>query len=143
MAEAVRKSQELKRDVAMVVDGNITLQSSVCESINHPLRHCCVNAVNQIAVDQVKNVVQDGKSPELPYLCTNFDVFVTREPCLMCSMALLHSRIKRLFFLEATTHFNYGCSMDGSFSVMKLHVNPKLNHRFEVWRMTADQIVSE
>lgn len=139
MAKAFRKSEELKKDVAIVVDGNTELQIGVCQSINHPLRHCCVNAVDLIAASQTNDVAQDIKYSENPYLCTNFDLFVTREPCLMCSMALLHSRIKRLFFLDANTPVTHGCPMDGSFRVMKLHVNPKLNHRFEVWKMKIDR----
>ena len=129
-------SINMRKDVAIVVNGDTVLETGVCDSANHPLKHCCMNVVDQIAKEQVKNYPLSGDQPERPYLCTDFDVYVTREPCLMCSMALLHSRIKRLFFMESNSNFEYGCPNDNSFTKLRLHVSPKLNHRFEVWKVT-------
>lgn len=66
-------------------------------------------------------------SEGLPYICTGFDLYVTREPCTMCAMALLHSRIQRVF---------YGApSPDGALgSKYRIHSRKDLNHRFDVFR---------
>lgn len=65
-----------------------------------------------------------------PYLCTGYDVYLLREPCLMCAMALVHSRVKRIFFLEPTTNG----ALTSSF---RLHTVKELNHHYEVFQFTT------
>ncbi|XP_040846483.1 probable inactive tRNA-specific adenosine deaminase-like protein 3 isoform X2 [Ochotona curzoniae] len=74
-------------------------------------------------LDVAENDDEDG----LPYVCTGYDLYVTREPCVMCAMALVHSRIQRVF---------YGApSPDGALGTrFRVHARPDLNHRFQVFR---------
>lgn len=52
---------------------------------------------------------------------------MTREPCVMCAMALVHSRIGRVFYGTA--------SADGALGTKyKIHSQKDLNHRFEVYK---------
>ncbi|CAM9953591.1 unnamed protein product [Ascophyllum nodosum] len=61
------------------------------------------------------------------YLCTGLDLYITREPCLMCSMALVHSRIRRVVY--GVRDRERGCLG----SLMMLHTLSALNHNYRVF----------
>jgi tRNA-specific adenosine deaminase 3 len=70
------------------------------------------------------------------YLLTSRALFTTHEPCVMCSMALLHSRVKEVFFLVPMQRTG-GCG--GAVCVPKLD---GVNHRFAIgrWKTGAGSV---
>ncbi|XXG58407.1 hypothetical protein AAC387_Pa04g0721 [Persea americana] len=64
-----------------------------------------------------------------PYLCTGFDIYVVWEPCTMCAMALVHQRIRRIFY--AFPNPNAGALG----SVHRLQGEKSLNHHYAVFRV--------
>jgi len=67
--------------------------------------------------------------PSESYLCTGYDVYLDREPCAMCAMALVHSRARRVVFDCANPE-------DGALlSSFKLHTIKSLNHHYRVFQL--------
>ncbi|XP_077234901.1 cytidine/deoxycytidylate deaminase family protein isoform X2 [Tasmannia lanceolata] len=70
-----------------------------------------------------------------PYLCTGFDIYLVWEPCTMCAMALVHQRIRRIFY--AFPNRNTGALG----SVHRLQGEKSLNHHYAVFRVLLPEEV--
>ena len=65
------------------------------------------------------------------YLCTGYDAYLSHEPCLMCTMALVHARVNRIFFC-------WPQDGGGVLSCLKMQTISDLNHSFEVYWLRED-----
>lgn len=98
------------------------------------------------AVCKVESVMGHQHLPTDQYLCTGLDLYCSYEPDLYSSMALVHSRIRQVTYQTScclsTTSDSTGKCSNSTFlgyngclgSYMCLHANPRLNHRFRVFR---------
>lgn len=94
----------------------------------HPLQHPVVSAASVVGATLFE-VQRDGEEQVTNgnYLCSEVSVYSTEEPCLMCSMALLHSRVAAVFFgVKPTTEI-------GGFTAAKLNLDRRLNHPFRAF----------
>ncbi|CAI5718481.1 hypothetical protein KXD40_000151 [Peronospora effusa] len=81
--------------------------------------------------DATADLEKDERRQRQSYLCTGYDVYLDREPCAMCAMALVHSRVRRVIFDRA----NPG---DGVLvSSFKLHTIKSLNHHYRVFQLAV------
>ena len=65
-------------------------------STSHPLHHSIMNLV--AVLPSIPPPAAGMKESEEQYYAQGYDVYTTYEPCTMCAMALVHSRIRRLVF---------------------------------------------
>ncbi|KAG8341689.1 Cytidine and deoxycytidylate deaminase zinc binding region [Trypanosoma vivax] len=98
------------------------------------LEHPVTYVLKQLARLQSGDQTECGSSS--PYLANNLDLVVSHEPCVMCSMALVHSRVRRVFYC-------FGNSAHGGLgSVLSIHALPQLNHHFSVFRCKENWLAS-
>lgn len=124
--------------------------------MKHPLRHSVINVVRKVA-DSDGAGISPSPSPEtynplvnadssqvdassssaatpptltngVDYLLTNLTLFTTHEPCIMCSMALVHSRVQRVFYIYSMPKTG-GCG--GCCAIVGLD---GVNHRYDAYR---------
>ena len=64
-------------------------------STSHPLNHAIMNILNELPSLLPASIPPEE---EEQYYASMYDMYITHEPCTMCCMALVHSRIRRLIF---------------------------------------------
>lgn len=122
-------------------------------STGHPLRHAAMNIIRDVAdwraktsptdllPDPLKSAISESPSDGslgisdtlcngTNYLLTGLTLFITHEPCIMCSMALLHSRVKEVFYIVPMPQTG-GCGGSACLPALK-----GVNHRYSIahWR---------
>lgn len=105
----------------------IIASSSDCRS-EHPLHHSVMAAIEKVAQrEKARRKELEINEEESGYLLNGLVVYTTHEPCVMCSMGLVHSRIKRIVFLRPM-------ESGGLESNYQMGDRSDLNWKFETWR---------
>lgn len=141
----LNKCSEVGRQVCAIYDPHdeelVCLSTSSDGILSHAVMNCLtLLAATQINSTEEKMVNEKWHSGEIlctkrivrnkhtDYLCTGLEIYLSHEPCIMCAMALLHSRAMKLFFVNEVRN--------GALrSAVKLHCLDGINHRFKVFKI--------
>jgi len=102
----------------------------------HPLDHSIMNCIQTVSIKEQRKR-EDNPHLESHYLCYGYHVYTTHEPCSMCAMALIHSRISRLIYLKRSPLT--GALHPSSGEGYNIHSQKLLNSSFEVWEWIGDE----
>ena len=101
-----------------------------------PLAHSIMNCIDLASRKPVKShedlqITDSSKENYLLYGCIMVSLY---EPCVMCSMALVHSRVQSLVYFEKSDH------QKGAFSDPKIDFNSlKVNHKISVFEYDSKE----
>jgi tRNA-specific adenosine deaminase 3 len=147
MFQTMPKSEDIQvpclsqENVCYIVD---PVQSAIVAKASHEsvdtflsLGHCIMKAIEMVSAmerSQRKRELTDTNSQRKQYYCTGFDLYTRFEPCMMCAMALVHSRIRRVFFL-------YPALPKCTYRDQQVHTHPLLNHHYQVFQVFAQDLM--
>ncbi|KAF2118783.1 hypothetical protein BDV96DRAFT_515610 [Lophiotrema nucula] len=83
----------VQRAIAIVGKKRLRVAGSDPDSVPSPAPFC-----DTPVTDLEKRFHTNTNIPPNGYLCVDLDIYITHEPCVMCSMAILHSRFRRCIF---------------------------------------------
>jgi tRNA(adenine34) deaminase len=115
MAEKAREADEVPVGAVVVREGKIIARAyNQVELLKDATAHA-----EMLALTQAEAAMNDWR-------LTDCDLYVTKEPCVMCAGAIVHTRIRRIIF---------GCAdprSGGAGGIINLLQHPALNHHCQI-----------
>jgi tRNA(adenine34) deaminase len=115
-AERAYAKEEVPVGAVIVREGKIIARSfNQVETLKDATAHA-----EMLALTQAEGIVEDWR-------LVDCDLYVTKEPCVMCAGAIMHCRLRRVIFGCADP--KSGAAGGGFINLLQ---HPNLNHRSEV-----------
>ncbi|MBS9777765.1 MAG: tRNA adenosine(34) deaminase TadA [Gammaproteobacteria bacterium] len=121
LAQAIAAAEKAQNIGEVPVGAVLVDENNECIAVAHNQPITTHNATAHAEIEVLKKAGQVMKNYRLP----NTTLYVTLEPCPMCTGAIIHARVARVVF--AAKDFRTGsCG-----TVFDLHNSSDLNHRFQ------------
>jgi tRNA-specific adenosine deaminase 3 len=144
VTNAIRDVAKLRsdRDRERLVLLSAKVAASNRDSLADPqVNRQAAKVVEETSHGRVANSGQD-------YLLNNLILFTTHEPCLLCCMSLVHSRVRAIYFIQPSPGAG-GCCGSGLKEELRctfaqdggpyaVQEQAGLNHHFDVWKWVGD-----
>jgi len=131
-AQAYSKYLVLGKDDSGIEEDDMKIMRMMS---NNPLSTPVLLAIQGVSRRERAKAVGHGMDSNLfkngQYLCTGYDIYVTKEPGIFEAMALVHSRIRRVVFYEDNKTDG---GLGGTGSKTAVHCLPGTNHHYRVFR---------
>lgn len=122
-------TEQERLDESMIIfQSKSTSNNCPAEDALYPFDHLVLKVINEKPYNQ--RIVRNNK---IPYLLSGCIAIMTQEPCTMCAMSLLHSRI------DAVIYFERNLTAGALGSICLLHTKASLNHHFPVYQVTSKE----
>ncbi|OTA53445.1 cytidine deaminase-like protein [Hypoxylon sp. EC38] len=182
-AKGKAKDKETTQIVAIAGDARWHQQEKIGHTGN-PMAHAALRAISMVAQKLVRPHVRPGNGKKIMefesfqdepllddeqtvfeaehpvpdgYLCHELELYMTHEPCTMCAMAILHSRMGRIVFhhrmpltggMSAEDRDHNACRASGTCERgqcgggqgLGLHWRKELNWTLLGWEWETDQV---
>ncbi|MFA6628078.1 MAG: nucleoside deaminase [Bacilli bacterium] len=123
MQEAIKEARKAEK-IGDVPVGCVIVIDDVIVSRAHNLRHHRKNALDHAEMLAIGRACRKLKR----WILDDATLYVTLEPCLMCSGAILQARVKKVVY--GCPEPKFGCAE----SIMKVFDDYPFNHHVEVER---------
>lgn len=131
-ASLLRQAEDAGGCALMEPNGHV-VTAGAGEGLQHP----AMVAIEAVAEEARKRFASQKRCLEREseeYLCQDCDVVLTKEPCIMCAMALVHSRVRRIAFRDSDGAFG------GFGGRIALHHCKSLNHHPRILQWKKEPI---
>jgi tRNA-specific adenosine deaminase 3 len=123
------------RAISMVAEKRLRLEQSSSQGLPADSSSTYLSdpfVTQPISPLEIQNFQPDTLSPH-GYLCLDLEIYLTHEPCVMCAMAILHSRFGRVVFNQTMPRTG-ALSTEGKGLDYGLFWREQLNWKLLCWR---------